>query len=243
MSATATHALLTRARHSFAQALTLPHRPVTGIVWLIVELRSHVKALLGGVSTKAAVTSIAVIGAGAGVGVGAVAVVKSLPEPKTPPIPVPALDEPTIQAAASAPTDGAFHSASVVPRPRSQSENARLRSAISSTSRTGTVSGGGDLLLRRTSFPTEHLPHAGATDETSEPVAHISPPAPELPVDVPVDMPELPAIEPPTLVPLVEAPPLPSVDLPQAPPLPAVDLPPVPALPTEDPPFPGVSLP
>ena len=55
ISGPATHALLTRARHSLAQALTLPRRPAAGIAWLVFELRSHVKALFGGASAKAAV--------------------------------------------------------------------------------------------------------------------------------------------------------------------------------------------
>ena len=68
MTATATHALLTRARRSLAEALMLPRRAALGVVWTLVELRSHVKALLAGVSTKAAVATVAVVGVGAGVG-------------------------------------------------------------------------------------------------------------------------------------------------------------------------------
>ena len=39
ISGPATHALLTRARHSLARALTLPARPAAGIAWLVFELR------------------------------------------------------------------------------------------------------------------------------------------------------------------------------------------------------------
>lgn len=231
MSATATHALLTRARHSFAQALTLPRRPVVGVVWLIVELRSHIKALLGGVSTKAAVTSIAVVG----VGVGGVAVDRSLAEPKDTPIPIRSLDEPTIHAVANAPTIRAFSPPSVAPR---------LRSSSASASRTGIVSTGDDVLLSRSIVSTDPLPHASAWEETSEPVADASSPASDLPVGVPVDLPPLPAVEPPAqLVPPAEVPPLPPVEPPPAPQPPSVDLPPVPPLPTENLPLPDLPLP
>jgi len=222
MSATATHALLTRARHSFAQALTLPRRPVVGVAWLIVELRSHIKALLGGVSTKAAVTSIAVVGVG--VGVGGIAVDRSLAEPKAPPIPIRPLDEPTIHAVTNAITIRASSPPSVAPR---------LRSASAGTSRTGTVSTGDDVLLSRSVVSTEPLPHASAPEETPEPVADASPSAPDLPVGVPVDLPPLPAVEPPAqLVPPVAVAPLPPVQLP-----------PVPPVPTENLPLPGLPLP
>ena len=232
MSATATHALLTRARHSFAHALTLPRRPVVGVVWLIVELRSHVKALLGGVSTKAAVTSIAVVGVG--VGVGSVAVDRSLAEPKAPSIPTTALEQPTVPAPANTPTIRASSPTSVTPR---------LRSANSRNSRTGPVSRRGDIQLRRSIVPTEALSQADAP-KTSEPIADTAPPAPKLPVDVPVDKPQLPAVEPPTqLLPPAEVPPLPTVDLPPVPPLPSADPPPVPSLPTQDPSLPGLPLP
>ena len=60
-----THALLTRARHALAQALTAPGKAALGLGALVVGVRAYFKALLGGVSIKAAtVTVIAVTGAG-----------------------------------------------------------------------------------------------------------------------------------------------------------------------------------
>ncbi len=234
MSTTATHALLTRARHSFAQALTLPRRPVAGVVWLVVELRSHVKALLGGVSTKAAVTSIAVVGVG--VGVGGVAVDRSLAEPKAPTVPVRAVDEPTVRAVANAPTVPASSPSRVAPR---------LRSAGSRTSRPGAGFARGDVIGSSTILTA--VPYSLKPERTPAPAEDASPPAPELPVDLPVDPPRLPELKPPThLVPPVEAPPLPPVDLPPLPPLPLlppVDLPPLPPLVAEDPGLPGLPLP
>ncbi len=233
MSATATHALLSRARHSFAQALTLARTPVVSVVWLIVELRSHVKALLGGVSTKAAVTSIAVVGIG--VGVGSVAVDRSLAEPKAPapPVPVRTLDEPTAPVANAPTTRRASSPSRVAPRLRSQSSRTPFPGALSARS---DVSG-------PRAVPTVSVPHTVEPGGTPKPAEDASPPAAELPVDLPVDPPRLPEIEPPTqLVPPVNGPPLPPVDLPPVPPLP-VDLPPAPSLPPVDPALPGLPLP
>ena len=101
MSAPATHALLTRARRSLADALTVARRPVLGLAWLAIELRSHVKALLGGVSAKATATAVAVGVAMAGA--GGLAVEKSLSEPKAPQVPVQALDRQARGPLANAP--------------------------------------------------------------------------------------------------------------------------------------------
>ena len=192
MTGPATQALLTRARRSLAQALTLPRRPVVGVVWLIVELRSHVKALLGGISTKAAVTSIAVVGVGAGV--GGIAVDRSLAEPKAPVVPVRALNEPSVQAVANARAVGAFFPSSVAPR---------LRSAGSRTSRPGAVSARGDVLGPSTVL-TVSVPYSVNPERTPEPAENASPPVPERPVDLPVDPLQLPELGHPTqLVPPV----------------------------------------
>ena len=101
MSAPATHALLTRARRSLADALTVARRPVLGLAWLAIELRSHVKALLGGVSAKATATAVAVGVAMAGA--GGLAVEKSLSEPKAAQVPVQAPDRQARGPLANAP--------------------------------------------------------------------------------------------------------------------------------------------
>ena len=124
LSATATHALLTRARHSFAQALTLPGRPVAGLAWLAFELRSHLKALLGGVSTKAAVTSVAVIAVG--LGAGGVVVDRSLADSKAPPAPVQGNDPSPIESSATAPTAESAH----IPFGRRVARASRLESIL-----------------------------------------------------------------------------------------------------------------
>ena len=69
MSPPATYALLTRARRSLAHALTaLPERTALSVITLVYELRSHIKALLGGgaaAKTVAATTVVAAVAIGA----------------------------------------------------------------------------------------------------------------------------------------------------------------------------------
>lgn len=66
-----THALLTRARHALAQALTAPRRAALGVGGLVFALRAHLKALLGGASIKAA--AMVTIAAAGSAGVSGVA--------------------------------------------------------------------------------------------------------------------------------------------------------------------------
>ena len=229
MSATATHALLTRARHSFAQALTLPGRPVAGVVWLVFELRSHLKALLGGVSAKAAATSVAVIAVG--VGAGGIAVDRSMADSKGPPAPARSTDRPAVEPNLSVSRARATSPPRAPSRGRATGSRASARGPVSTA-----------VALRPSTVSTARPALAGHPETTPEPVADGLPPAtpaPELPanlpVKLPVDKPQLPEIQLPTqLVPPVEVPPLPAVELPPAPPLP---------LPSEAPPLPAVPLP
>lgn len=223
LSATATHALLTRARHSFAQALTLPRRPVAGLVWLMIELRSHLKALLGGVSTKAAVTSIAVVGVG--VGVGGVAVERSLADSNDPPAPARSAERPAFGSEARDTTVNATSPSSTtqqLPAPASRTFAPKAASTVRDVLRPGTI-------------PTASPPLAGGLPESTPPESapDTSPPAAELPVTLPADQPPLPEIQVPTQpMPPLETPSLPMVELPSVPPLPEPgDLPPLPAVP------------
>ncbi len=225
LSTTATHALLTRARQSFAQALTLPRRPVVGIAWLLVELRSHVKALFGGISTKAAAASIAVVGVG--VGAGGIAVEKSLADSKAPVAPVRSTDQAAAESGARAPT-------------------VRVTSLSNGASRAGTAGARGPArktplpgsgLLDSTAVSTANPPLAGDPEQTPVPGAGPSPPS-EVPLDVPVELPvekapQLPKVELPTqLVPPVAVPPLPPAEIPTPPTLPSPsEAPPVPSFP------------
>ena len=221
LSATATHALLTRARHSFAQALTVARQPALGLAWLAVELRSHVKALLGGVSTKAAVTSIAVIGVGAGV--GGIAVDRGIADSKAPPIPARSAERTEL---------GSDVRASPPPVTRPSSSAQPLRAAKPTTSDPAAVSPARDLRVPgpvQTATPrTDGLP-----ERTPEPAADTAPLEQEPPVEPPVTLPQLPDVGLPTLlVPPVpaEPPSLPVVGLPEAPALPSPSE--VPSLPT-----------
>ena len=80
LSATATHALLTRARRSLALALTAAQRPALGLFGLLLEFRAQIKALLGGAFAKAAVVTVAVVGGGS---IGGVAVLEGGSDPKS----------------------------------------------------------------------------------------------------------------------------------------------------------------
>lgn len=68
MSSPATYALLTRARRSLAHALTtLPEKAALGVITLVYELRSNLKALFGGstaVKTVATTTVVAAVAVG-----------------------------------------------------------------------------------------------------------------------------------------------------------------------------------
>ena len=104
ISGPATHALLTRARHSLARALTLPARPAAGIAWLVFELRSYVKALFGGASAKAAVAGVAIVSVGA----GGVVAERTLADPAPSVAPLTMVSTPETGAAT-----GGLHSASI----------------------------------------------------------------------------------------------------------------------------------
>ncbi len=223
LSTTATHALLTRARHSFAQALTVARNPALGLAWLAVELRSHVKALIGGVSAKAAVTSIAVVGVG--VGVGGIVVDRSLADSNAPPAPARAAERPAPRPEAGEITVRASSPAGTARRLPAPSSRTPAPHAVSTTRD----------VLRPATVPTADPPPVGLPEKPPTPAPNTSPPAAELPVELPLEHPQLPEVELPTqLVPPIELPPLPAVELPPVPPLP---------LPDEVPPLPTVPLP
>ena len=218
MSATATHALLTRARRSLAEALMLPRRAALGVVWTLVELRSHIKALLAGVSTKAAVTTIAVVGVGAGV--GGVAVESSLgsdtsrqssvPANGTEPVESRAIDGERITSA-SAPQTGRGGKRVAAPEP-----SAAVHSLTPARVPEPTLSRGVDSTSDRR--PSSELPPTQTELLATLPLDPLALPQVKPPTDLlPAGLPPLPAGEP---LPAVDLPPLPAVDPP-----PAVDLP------------------
>ena len=227
MTTPATYALLTRARRSLAQALTSARRPVLGVAWLVVELRSHVKALLGGASAKAAATTAVVIG----VGVGGVAVERSVAEPNVPAVGVQAVDESAVDPRAGAPKAHAVAPSSVEPSVSAE----RTRPVRPRALAAGAHPGGSSVVS------TARSPRTGEPKGNPEPPGNTAPAVPELPADLPA-VPPLPEVEPPTDL----LPPLPSTSVPPqivVPPLPDdLPQPPLP-LPTEGIALPGISLP
>ena len=236
MSATATHALLTRARRSLAEALMLPRRAALGVVWTLVELRSHIKALLAGVSTKAAVTTIAVVGVGAGA--AGVAIDKT-----TGPDPLPAsaqvVDEK--RSVGTRPTRGERGETRIIPFPtvaesRPAGTQSSQRRPAPRTSTTTQPTAPAQVLEqdpeRESVSPSDLQPASELQPQPEPPVALPSVPLPpallptdplplpelEVPTDLlpPIELPQLPAVEPP---PAVDAPLLGSVDQPPLPPL------------------------
>jgi len=224
LSAPATHALLTRARHALAQALTAPRRAAIGLATVAYEFRSWIKAALGGASAKVAVATIAVVGAGA----GAVATDRGF-----------AGNEP-----ASAPLSGSVERAGDASSQGTSTPNARVRgSAVVEGSRLARgvgekAEGATTLSAPRTgsgrSFVTT-LPPRGfdrPPESPTQPDAP-SPPLPQVPPPPSLELPAPAGGLPPVDVPPVDLPPvdLPPVDLPPVD-LPPVDVPPV-DLPTD----------
>jgi RNA polymerase sigma factor (sigma-70 family) len=257
MSAAATHALLTRARRSLAQALTVPGRAAASLGTLVYELRSWIKAAVGGLSAKAAVTTVAVVGVGVG---GSVAVDRTLADSGSTPAPVvdsPAVGEvdtgPTGAAEGSSPAASAGGAVQGERAGSSQRDSAVLVSSARPGSsedrafvRPRTDGGGaappGESPPGEAPAP-ERTPTTGDIDPRSALPPVDPPPVPDVevpPVDLPpVDVPpvDLPPIElpggvvPPVDVPPVDVPPVdvPPLDLPPVE-LPPVELPPLPPL-------------
>lgn len=228
MSAPATHALLTRARRSLADALTVARRPALGLAWLAIELRSHVKALLGGVSAKATATAVTVAVVGAGV--EGLAVERILDESKAQPRPVEAV---------YVPVAGALANASVVRVPRPSVRVSGETPENGQTARRVVPSGNFSTV---TTVPVIGADEPQPSSELAgEDVAlPAPPPAPKLPVELPAAPPQLPTVElPAELVSPLDVPTLPPVGLPTLPP---VDMPSAP-LPAADVPLPDLTLP
>jgi RNA polymerase sigma factor (sigma-70 family) len=218
LSEPAAHALLFRARKSFANALDASRRPVAGlnVAALVEHLRAWLKPLLGGAAVKAAVATTA-----AGVVVGG-AVIEQRAGGQSPAAPTSrpaATIGPPPESARTRPSDGGPTRRVVTPRapvPAPPSGRARAPvSPVTTAAPNGTV--------ERVARPPREA--AEPTAPARRPAAEapgVPPPAPAPPVDLPAPPPvELPPIlgeEPPPievppplaeLLPPVEAPPLP----------------------------------
>jgi RNA polymerase sigma factor (sigma-70 family) len=229
LTAPQTHALLTRARHALARALTAPKRAALGLGALVFEFRAHLKVLAGGASVKAAaMVTIAVAGSA---GVAGAAVEES------------ARQEGAGREAPSVVTGSAHGDAGVagpegglVPT-ASPDAGAPGADAASGSEPSSAPSG-----APQAGLPVD-LPPVPGVDPPTNPLPAVALPPVELP---PVDLP--PVDLPPVTLPPVNVPPvnvnLPPVDLPRVD-VAAVEVPPVevPPLPLPNLPLPPLGLP
>ena len=223
LSAPATYALLTRARHGLSRALTaLPQRAALGLAWLAFDVRSQIKTLFGGATKSVATTSVV-----AAVAVAGVSVQATLDRDGSAPSPAP--------RAPAAPAVGTL-SVATIPT-GGGNERALLRRVgplqAEHRDRGGKTIAGAS--ASRPALDTIASPNGGSPtaesagsggDETASSGQDL---LPELPIrlpELPLDPPALPAVDIPTDV-------LPPTELPSVPPLPVapVPLPPVQDLP------------
>jgi RNA polymerase sigma factor (sigma-70 family) len=234
LSEPATHALLFRARRSFASALEASRRSVAGlnVAAALHQVRAWLAPLLEGATVKAAVATTA-----AGVVVGGVALEQRNDSERT---------RPSVRPAASAPVSSRPRFALVPPVVVS----AEQRDGTGTSPRAETPARTSSARPARRSAPQPVVPADDTVDAYSRPPKQATEPPAEPPVaespSPPAPGPLPPA--PPVQVPPVEPPPLP-IDLPPIlgdDPLPPVELPPpldelVPPLelpPVEPPPLP-----
>jgi RNA polymerase sigma factor (sigma-70 family) len=239
MSAPATYALLTRARRSMAHALTaLPQQAALGVAALVYELRSHIKALLGGSAVTKTVAATTVVAA---VAVGGVSVERAVDgdrgAPQAPQSSVAEVDAIDVQRAGV--------SSGPVQNSASTTTKDGLSSASSNGPAVGELGVAPDSAPTPASSPTEEVVPPQRPEETvgttasdliplpvvlsePSPLPGLLPeppplpvPVPPLPTDILPPVPELP-------VPPVDLPPVPPVDPPAPPPLPDAGLPPLP---------------
>jgi RNA polymerase sigma factor (sigma-70 family) len=242
MSQPATYALLTRARRSLAHALTaLPQQAALGLVALVYEARSHLKALFGGsaaVKTAAATTIVAAVA------VGGVTVERAIdgngtsPSARRPGVADVSLAEFRTRAR---PGSGATSGRASTSGSRRAPIRGSSNSVNAPTSRENPVAGESSAPASSPSDPDspsqldDVRPNANSELTTlPDAVSGLAPlpellPVPELP------LPELPPLPTDLLPPVPEPPALP------APSLPPVDLPPPPVEPPAPPPLPDSS--
>jgi RNA polymerase sigma-70 factor (ECF subfamily) len=214
ISVSATHALLHRARRSFATAISASRRPLAGlnVAALAEPLRGVLKLVLGGAAVKAAVVTTA-----AGVAVGGVLIEQRRSESDMPPPPRPVGTTATIGATSSpaaslvVPPRVVVRKGEVAPPAVARSSRQARDSATPGPAQTDTTV---TRLARR--------PRSAATPPASPPPGAEAPsPTPDPPVDLPVlappvDLPpilgEAPPVQLPApvedLVPPVSVPPL-----------------------------------
>ena len=243
LTAPQTHALLTRARHALARALTAPKRAALGLGGLAFACRAQVKALVGGASIKtAAVVAITAVGSVGVTGGGVAESERRKAEPSS------------VTTTSAESRAGSTRVSAVVPRgARSTARTAgvttpALEPAAAEGAAPSSSSGGAAPPAAAAPGPEP----SGFPEDGSQPGLRVDVPAVQVPgVGVPPNAIELPPVElPPVKLPPVDLPPvtLPPVNVPpvnigpvQVPPvnvnLPPVDLPPIELPPVEVPPI------
>ena len=232
LTTTATSALLTRARHALAAALTAAGRPNSALdlSLLLGALRMHLRSLLGGAATKAAVGAAVV-----SVAVGGVVVERSLgpASPKREPLSPSAVAAAAGRAAPSSVTSGAPRGSANRPKARRTAARATSYAKDPARARTSPAAAGptSHAAVRRVSLdprtpspgaPTAETPPGAPAREDVAPAGAL-PEIPDPGLELPAPGVELPA---PPLPPLPPLPPTPDpssdlpIDLPPAPPLP-----------------------
>jgi RNA polymerase sigma-70 factor (ECF subfamily) len=210
MSGPATYALLTRARRSLAQAMTAPSMPALGIASLLYELRSKLKALLGGFTAKGATTAaVAVVVTVGGVSTGG-AMGNDRPAPQAPATaPGRTTVDPASYPAAVAGSSGvAARESSASAVRRGLAPRARLEDGVIAPTAVAAVEPGSSPVVSTTSTDAG----TGTSARGESPGKSLEDTIPEI---------ELPP------APDLELPPVPDVDLP---PLPDLEVPPPPDL-------------
>jgi hypothetical protein len=214
LSEPATHALLTRARRSLAQALTAAgRRPVLGLD--LPGLLSQLRSVFAGTAAKSAATVVAA----AGLGLGGVAVERAI---DSGPTSRPARESPVTQATAATATPGNARLVAGAGHRTARTDAHVAGSAISRAASTRPRTRGPHLPPAETQPATASAPpRSDVLPRAATPVAIVpgQAGAPTVQPQLPVSAPTLPSVDPPGL----DVPALPSLPDPTTP---AVEVPP-----------------
>ena len=230
LSPTATHALLTRARSSLALALTVARHPALALVWLVGELRSLVKALIGSATAKAGVAAVTVVATTGGT---AVLVDRAVPDRSESPA-TPALvgQDPRPQVVSTPTSRGRATTTERPPAatgpparratgPVQGTTTAPRQSAReSTTSRPRPSSSAPASAPAKTDATTTGARPTAATPPTTPVPVPDLPAVPELPAAPKLPLPTVPSVVPPSLPELPSPAVPPAVEVPQVPPVP-----------------------
>lgn len=218
LSPGATHALLTRARVSLAGALTVARQPAVALAWLVYELRSQIRHLLGAATTKAGVAAVTVVAA---TGAGGVLIQQTAGADPAPRGVTTQVDRATLVPVRETGGTAETQPRSVVVR----AMRPRLTAAPRATKRSQAASSPAKpSVVTRTHPVPDGSGSAGSVPAADTPT---KPARPE--TASPLPLPPLAKLLQPPALPVLPAPKLPTVDppvelLPELPPLPPTDV-------------------